>query len=175
MKKLCVWIVSVCLLLAMCSCAASQETAYTPVTPVGEVPAEFADIVAENRFGNARWVGDKLVEVDSHLKWLDMTGNVIASYEIPQGGYYSVKSDALLSTSDGGMLLALGFEERYVSEKEAWASEGGFSSLVIKLDAQANVQWMAELDGVEGTMLLNCLCMMIHSLYHKKHIKITPL
>lgn len=157
MKKLCVWIVSVCLLLAMCSCAASQETAYAPVTPVGEVPAEFADIVAENRFGDVRQVGDKLVRVDSHLTWVDMAGNVIASYEIPQGGYYSVKSDALLSTSDGGMLLALGFQDRYLSETDTWASEAGVSSLVIKLDAYANVEWQTELDDVEGAMLWNCI------------------
>lgn len=158
MKKMLLCLLLGCLLLSASVCEADSWTdrEYTRVSPVGEVPAEFVDIVAENRFGNARWVGDKLVEVDSHLKWLDMSGNVIASYEIPTGGYRSVKNEALLATCDGGMLLALGFEERYVSEKEAWASEGGFSSLVIKLNASANVEWMTELNGVEGAMLDSC-------------------
>jgi len=158
MKRLMMWMMLACLVLTACACDRQYDPrSYGfPVKPVGEVPPEFEEIVAENRFGNARWVGDKLVEVDSHLKWLDMYGNVIAAYEIPTGGYRSVKNDALLSTSDGGMLIALGFEERYVSENKAWASEGGFSSMVIKLDASANVQWMTELDGVEGMMLRNC-------------------
>ena len=160
MKKMRMLAMLLGLLLTLCACDVQSRDAgaeaFTPVKPVGEVPAEFEDIVAENRFGNARWVGDKLVVVDSHIRWLDMYGNVIAAYEIPRGGYRSVKNEALLSTSDGGMLIALGFEERYVSENKAWASEGGFSSMVIKLDASANVQWMTELDGVEGMMLRNC-------------------
>ena len=157
MKKMWMGTMLLCLLALLCACGIGEREAadYAPVKPVGDVPPEFAEIVAENRFGNARWVGDKLVVVDSHLKWLDMAGNVAAAYEIPTGDY-RLKDEALLATSDGGMLIALGFEDRYVSEKDAWASEGGFSSMVIKLDASANVQWMTELDGVEGMMLRNC-------------------
>ena len=121
MKNLLRWSMLACLLLTLCACDMPMRNPmpqeFTPVKPVGEVPAEFAAIVAENRFGNACWVGDKLVEVDSHLKGLDMAGKVIAAYEIPTGGYRDVEDSALLSTSDGGMLLALGLEERYVPEK----------------------------------------------------------
>ena len=158
MRKLWMGTMLLCLLALLCACGMRAQDAaanYAPVKPVGEVPPEFAEIVAENRFGNARRVGDKIVVVDSHLKWLDMAGNVVAAYEIPTGDY-RLKDEALLATSDGGMLIALGFEDRYVSEKDAWASEGGFASMVIKLDASASVQWMTELDGVEGMMLRNC-------------------
>ena len=157
MKKMWMGTILLCLLALLCACGIGEREAadYAPVKPVGEVPPEFAEIVAENRFGNARWVGDKLVVVDSHLKWLDMAGNVVAAYEIPTGNY-RLKDEALLATSDGGMLIALGFEDRYVSEKEAWASEGGFASRVIKLDATANVEWTTGLEGVEGMMLRNC-------------------
>lgn len=56
MKKMTMLATLLCLLLALCACDVPVQDPlgeeFTPVEPVGEVPAEFADIVAENRFAD---------------------------------------------------------------------------------------------------------------------------
>lgn len=162
MKKMRMLALLTCLLLMLCACDMQSRDAgaeeFTPVKPVGEVPAEFEDIVAENRFGDVWQYSCMLVRhSDSQLEFVDMTGSSINVRPLPTNRNLMMRWDSLLATSDGGVIYALGFNDTYHYETKSWASEAGIVSKVVKLDAEGNEQWCTELVDVEGASLWICI------------------
>lgn len=162
MKKMRMLAMLACLLLTLCACGMQRwdtgSEEFTPVKPVGEVPAEFEDIVAENRFRNVWQYSSMLVKrSDSRLEWVDMEGITIVACELPVDRNLLMRWDSLRATRDGGVIYALGFNDTYDYETKSWASEAGVASKVVKLDAEGNEQWSTELVDVEGASLRNCI------------------
>lgn len=162
MKKMRMEALLLCLLIALCACDRpwrdSSAEEFTPVKPVGEVPAEFAEIVAENRFGDVRQYSCMLVRnSDSQLEFVDMTGKSIIVHPLTTNRNLLMRWDSLRATSDGGVIYALGFNDTYNYETKSWASEAGVASKVVKLDAEGNEQWSTELEGVCGASLRSCI------------------
>lgn len=158
MKKMRMLAMLLCLLLTLCACDMQSRDVgaeeFTPVKPVGEVPAEFEDIVAENRFGDVRQYSCMLVRnSDSQLEFVDMTGMNISVHPLQTNRNLMMRWDALCATSDGGVVYVLGFNDTYHYETKSWASEAGVASKVVKLDAEGNEQWCTELEGVEYASL----------------------
>lgn len=162
MKKMRMLAMLLCLLLTLCACGQPTHNPlsedFTPVKPVGEVPAEFEDIVAENRFGDVWQYSCMLVRnSDSQLEFVDMTGMNISVHPLQTNRNLMMRWDALCTTGDGGVIYALGFNDTYDHETKSWASEAGVVSKIVKLDAEGNEQWRTELEGVSGASLQRCI------------------
>ena len=136
------------------------------VEQVGVVPAEFEDIVRENRFKNAVAFSDRLLKaetvsfdsedktVEYKITMTDLYGEPLAVFSVTADKTYHV--DALTATDDGGFLFVLGFSDCYYYDNGAWASADGYASHVIKCDKGGKVEFDTSLVGVEGYALSYC-------------------
>ncbi len=132
---------------------------------VGEVPAEFREVVEKDLFYEGVAFEDcvltaeeTLIDEENHLaSWqvrkLDPYGKELASYALSTDDAYGVLS--LTSTEDGGFLFVLGFSD-FAYGRDSWASDKGFASRVIKCDSQGNLQFDTAFEGVEGSALKVC-------------------
>lgn len=160
MKRMLLCLFCACLLLSGAACEGDTEMKgeYTRVQPVGEVPEEFKDIIGNWQLVNAYPVGEDFFYVSGDgMIWMDKYGDTLAVCPFTYDPLLYVRKGSTIATSDGGILITMGFSERYLSEEKRWASEAGVASQVIKLDAAGNVQWLSELEGVEGLMLTQCI------------------
>lgn len=160
MKKMLLCLLLACQLLTASACETGYwpEREYTHVAPVGEVPAEFVERLEAARLSDACPVGENFVSTHTnHIVWLDKHGATLADCSFAYDPTLHVWEESVTATSDGGLLFTRNFSDRYQSETERWASEDGVASQVIKLDAAGNVQWLSELEGVEGLMLAQCI------------------
>ena len=129
------------------------------VKQVGEVPEEFKDIVKNNVFYNIIAFEERLLNVETiskdeknrtitrKIKMMDLYGKELATYSFSSDDAYHVCT--LTSTNDGGFLFVLGFED-YAYDKNAWASDKGFASRVIKCDKNGKVQFDTAFEQIES-------------------------
>ena len=129
------------------------------VKQVGEVPEEFKDIVKNNVFYNIIAFEERLLNVETiskdeknrtitrKIKMMDLYGKELATYSFSSDDAYHVCT--LTSTNDGGFLFVLGFED-YAYDKNAWASDKGFASRVIKCDKNGIVQFDTAFEQIES-------------------------
>ncbi len=121
---------------------------YQPVEPVGEVPKEFELVISENRLYDAvafkdRLLRSRITEANERIytqliEMMDLYGNGLASYSFVADRAYRVS--ALLATEDGGFLVVLSFED-YTYAPNAWASDDGYGSRVLKCDKNGKLQF----------------------------------
>ena len=78
---------------------------------------------------------------------MDLYGKELATYSFSSDDAYHVCT--LTSTNDGGFLFVLGFED-YAYDKNAWASDKGFASRVIKCDKNGKVQFDTAFEQIES-------------------------
>ena len=136
------------------------------VEQVGVVPAEFENVVRENRFKNAVAFSDRLLKAETvsydsedktvgyKITMTDLYGEPLAVYSVTADVTYHI--DALTATDDGGFLFVLGFSDCYYDDNGAWASADGYASHVIKCDKGGKVEFDTSLVGVEGYALSYC-------------------
>lgn len=128
--------------------------AFTKAEPVGGVPEEYRAIIEGdllNRrkgavtaaFGRAALCAK--TEDGWDIALYDAHGAELIRKTLPPDEDRPV---VLVSpTSDGGLICVRGFMERQ-REDGSWATDGGFSSTVLKYAAEGRLQWEKELDGV---------------------------
>ena len=160
------WILFVCALFIV-GCSGSGTTPQNEmksVTPVGVLPKSFREIVENNTFYDAVAFDGRLLKAEScttdevtstaayQIRMMDLYGKDLAVYTCNVEDTYHPTT--LTATADGGFLFVLGFQDRYA--QNAWASEQGFASRVIKCDQVGNVQFDTTFQGIEGTALRYC-------------------
>ena len=143
----------------------SDQNAFQSIAQVGQIPDEFKRIVANNAFNGVtafenRLLKSEIVEtkgedrtVSYEIKMMDLYGNGIATYACNSNDAYHVNT--LTATHDGGFLFVLGFSD-YAYDQNAWASDNGFASRIIKCDKDGALQFDTSLDNVEGRALRHC-------------------
>ncbi|MBQ6676455.1 MAG: hypothetical protein IJM71_00240, partial [Clostridia bacterium] len=144
--------------------AAEAETdgGYKKVEPFGTVPAEFEDIVRENKFKYVYAFSDRLLKVETvpsdtdsktvgyKITMTDLYGVPVADHTVETDDSYSVS--ALTATSDGGFLFVLGFDEY----AEPAADRDGCASRIIKCAGDGKVEFDLPLEGVGTDSLQFC-------------------
>ena len=144
--------------------ARDADGGYKKVEPFGTVPAEFEDIVRENKFKYVYAFSDRLLKVETvsdretltaehKITMTDLYGEPVASYTVSTDDAHYV--GVLTATSDGGFLFVLGFED-HVREDGSWASDGGYASRVVKCDKNGDLVFDTALDGIEVEALRFC-------------------
>ncbi len=144
-----------------------DQSQYHKTVPVGEVPEEFKEVVAQNLFyeaiaGKDRLLTGRALATSSHLYTYQYTlrdryGDLLAEVSIP------IDSDSLypgpaMIVSDGGFVATIVFEDHYRSEDQCWASEQeDVISCILKYDASGKLQWKTELPNVNGYALHFCI------------------
>lgn len=161
-----------CLILFVCAlfivgCSgsdASPQNGMKRVTPVGVVPDSFREIVESNAFYDAVAFDGKLLKTELcatneatststyRIRMMDLYGKDLAVHICNVADVYHPTT--LTATADGGFLFVLGFQDRYA--QNAWASEQGFASHIVKCDQNGTVQFDTALDGIEGAALRYC-------------------
>ncbi|MBQ8753140.1 MAG: hypothetical protein IJZ13_08570 [Clostridia bacterium] len=136
---------------------------YTPVEPVGEVPAAFADIVKDNLFQSVTAFEDRLLCVEEAptdtftVRMYDYQGAQLAIYSC-EAEHTSFMDNGLIATSDGGFLFVLGFYDEYDGGLRGgtdglWASENGVSSRIVKCTTDGRLEWACVAENYDGSML----------------------
>ena len=144
-----------------------DQSQYHKTIPVGEVPEEFKEVVAQNLFyeaiaGKDRLLTGRALATSAHLytyqyTLLDRYGDLLAEVSIP------IDSDSLypgpaMIVSDGGFVATIVFEDHYRSEDQCWASEKeDVISCILKYDASGKLQWKTELPNINGYALHLCI------------------
>lgn len=144
-----------------------DQSQYHKTVPVGEVPEEFKEVVAQNLFyeaiaGKDRILTKQALATSSHLYTYQYTlrdryGDLLAEVSVP------IDSDSLypgpaMIVSDGGFVATIVFEDHYRSEDQCWASEKeDVISCILKYDASGKLQWKTELPNVNGYALHLCI------------------
>lgn len=129
---------------------------YQKTEPFGTIPEEFKKIVEDNTFNHGIAFSDRVLkyteENDCYNVFMyDLYGKTLASCKINKLSYRNITT--LLATSDGGFLVSIGFNERYLVSEGIWAGELGVSSKIIKYDNKGNIHWETELEDFEGETL----------------------
>lgn len=168
-KRICVigcLLVLFCILLAGCGDrdVSIPEKQLENVERIGQVSAEFADIVENNLFYEITAFEDRLLKteicswdeenhtMEQRVWMMDLYAKELASYTCTTDDAYHVTT--LTATNDGGFLFVLGFSDRYRDGQ--WVSENGFASRVIKCDSDGNVQFDTPFVDVEERALRFC-------------------
>ena len=144
-----------------------DQSQYHKTVPVGEVPEEFKEVVAQNLFYEAIAGKDciltkQAIATSSHLYTYQYTlrdryGDLLTEVSIP------IDSDSLypgpaMIVSDGGFVATIVFEDHYRSEDQCWASEKeDVISCILKYDASGKLQWKTELPNINGYALHLCI------------------
>lgn len=159
-------VILVLFLLAATGCAQTRSPhlsspAYKAVTPVGNVPAAFEQIVKDNLFADATAFTDRLLkwEYTEHgylISMYDFSGKLIASHSCTTD-IDTFHISSLIATSDGGFLFGLGFYDHYNADEQAWESEKGVYSRIIKCNADGQTQWDVKLENYTNQMLRECI------------------
>lgn len=141
-----------------------QSFTFKSVEPVGEVPDEFKNIVENNLFYRASAHGEKLIKIESTplddsghnqrclIQTMDKHGASLLEYETTSDRNHRI--DTYIPTLDNGILFVLGFQDSAV--EDAWASDSGFVSRIIKTDKDGNVQFDTSFDQLEGSAFKYC-------------------
>ncbi|MBR3415937.1 MAG: hypothetical protein IKH09_04510 [Clostridia bacterium] len=143
--------------------AAEAETdgGYKKVEPFGTVPAEFEDIVRENKFKYVYAFSDRLLKAETvsdretltaehKITMTDLYGVPVADHTVETDDAYYVS--ALTATDDGGFLFVLGFDDY----SESAADRDEYASRIIKCDKNGDVVFDTPLDGIGGDSLEFC-------------------
>ena len=144
-----------------------DQSQYHKTVPVGEVPEEFKEVVAQNLFhqaiaGKDRLLTGRALATSAHLYTYQYTlrdryGDLLTEVSIP------IDSDSLypgpaMIVSDGGFVATIVFEDHYRSEDQCWASEKeDVISCILKYDASGKLQWKTELPNINGYALHFCI------------------
>ena len=141
-----------------------QSFTFKSVEPLGEVPDEFRNIVENNLFYRASAHGEKLIKIESTplddsghnqrclIQTMDKHGASLLEYETTSDRNHRI--DTYIPTLDDGILFVLGFQDSAV--EDAWASDSGFVSRIIKTDKDGNVQFDTSFDQLEGSAFKYC-------------------
>lgn len=142
-----------------------EQREFKAVEQVGNIPDEFKTLITKNSFRGITACGEKMLKSDIiskdederlvayKIKMMDLFGKDLAIYTCSVDDAYQVMT--LIATSDGGFLFVLGFED-YAYNQNEWASDGGFSSRVIKCDSKGKLEFDASFENVEGEALRYC-------------------
>ena len=135
------------------------------VEQVGQIPDMFKKIIENNLYEDVVAFDERLLTTEicsrdeanrtvvHKIHMLDLYGNELASYTLGSDDAYHVTT--LTATDDGGFLFVLGFQD-YAYGQNAWASDKGVASRVIKCDSRGNLQFDTSFEGVEGCALEYC-------------------
>ena len=134
------------------------------IAQVGDVPEEFQEIIAEDRFRHVEAFTDRLMEVTTTssedgktithtVTMMDLYGEILASYQIEYNDAYGVTSAT--PTEDGGFIFAFGFNSSYIPGRDQ--IETGYHSRIIKCDAEGEVLFDKKLDSVSIGSLGTCI------------------
>ena len=143
----------------------TEDTRHTEsIAQVGEVPEEFREIIAEDRFRNVSVSSDRLVKVGS--VWskdgdskksaviiMDLYGEVLASHMVEYNAAYDMSAVTL--TKDGGFIFAFGYNDHYIPGRDQL--ETGYHSRIIKCDAEGQVLFDKKLESVKIGALGKCI------------------
>lgn len=144
---------------------ASHQDELKSVEQVAQVPEEFQKVVEDNVFKDitafdGRLLKTEICSVDEEnktvvhkVRMMDTYGKDLAAYACSSDDAYHVST--LTATDDGGFLFVLGFQD-YAYDQNAWASDKGIASHVIKCDSYGKLQFDTAIDGVEGAALKYC-------------------
>lgn len=172
MKKCSVFMCMLVTLMCFAVLAGCANTIQTPtadahkaVAHVGQVPDAFKSIVENNLFHGAVAFENRLLKAQTleaneesrtvtyQIQMMDLYGSDLAAYTCNSGDAYHVST--LTATRDGGFLFVLGFSD-YAYGQDAWASDNGFASRIIKCDPKGKLQFEVPFDGVEGDGFQYC-------------------
>ena len=143
----------------------TEDTRHTEsIAQVGEVPEEFREIIAENRFRNVSVSSDRLVKVGSiwskdgdskksAVIIMDLYGEVLASHMVEYNAAYDMSAVTL--TEDGGFIFAFGYNDHYIPGRDQL--ETGYHSRIIKCDAEGQVLFDKKLESVKIGALGKCI------------------
>lgn len=143
----------------------TEDTRHTEsIAQVGEVPEEFREIIAEDRFRNVSVSSDRLVKVGSiwskdgdskksAVIIMDLYGEVLASYMVEYNAAYDMSAVTL--TEDGGFIFAFGYNDHYIPGRDQL--ETGYHSRIIKCDAEGQVLFDKKLESVKIGALGKCI------------------
>ena len=164
MKKFAAVLFIICIIFTGCGkekpAPVNTGSEFHTTVPVGKVPAEFEKIVGENLFsGYDYYAGDdrvaRLYESGNgkyDFTVYDFYGSELYKTSLEKTPYHHVDDYAV--TSDGGLIVSLGFSDRYVYDLKKYASEITRAvSYVIKIDKSGDVEWERELNGHERDSL----------------------
>ncbi len=138
------------------------------VYPISEIPEVFGKIAADNAFEYVQVYADRLIKwerlssdweartVEQKITVMDLYGRETSSYTFTSRDAHRIT--ALIPTSDGGYIFALGFEDVcYDHDSQSWASDYGVESKIIKCDKNSNPQFEVTLDNVTcGAFFASC-------------------
>ncbi|MBR4820207.1 MAG: hypothetical protein IKZ74_09165, partial [Clostridiales bacterium] len=143
----------------------TEDTRHTEsIAQVGEVPEEFREIIAEDRFRNVSVSSDRLVKVGSiwskdgdskksAVIIMDLYGEVLASHMVEYNAAYDMSAVTL--TKDGGFIFAFGYNDHYIPGRDQL--ETGYHSRIIKCDAEGQVLFDKKLESVKIGALGKCI------------------
>ncbi|MBO4650643.1 MAG: hypothetical protein J5653_05580 [Clostridiales bacterium] len=143
----------------------TEDTRHTEsIAQVGEVPEEFREIIAENRFRNVSVSSDRLVKVESiwfkdgqskksAVIIMDLYGEILASHIVECNAAYDISAVTL--TDDGGFIFAFGYNDHYIPGRDQL--ETGYHSRIIKCDAEGQVLFDKKLESVKIGALGTCI------------------
>ena len=143
----------------------TEDTRHTEsIAQVGEVPEEFREIIAEDRFRNVSVSSDRLVKVGSiwskdgdskksAVIIMDLYGEVLASHMVEYNAAYDLSAVTL--TEDGGFIFAFGYNDHYIPGRDQL--ETGYHSRIIKCDAEGQVLFDKKLESVKIGALGKCI------------------
>lgn len=143
----------------------TEDTRHTEsIAQVGEVPEEFREIIAEDRFRNVSVSSDRLVKVGSiwskdgdskksAVIIMDLYGEVLASHMVEYNAAYDMSAVTL--TEDGGFIFAFGYNDHYIPGRDQL--ETGYHSRIIKCDAEGQVLFDKKLESVKIGALGKCI------------------
>ena len=143
----------------------TEDTRHTEsIAQVGEVPEEFREIIAENRFRNVSVSSDRLVKVESiwykdgqskksAVIIMDLYGEILASHIVECNAAYDISAVTL--TEDGGFIFAFGYNDHYIPGRDQL--ETGYHSRIIKCDAEGQVLFDKKLESVKIGALGTCI------------------
>lgn len=164
MKKFAAVLFIICIIFTGCGkekpAPINTGSEFHTTVPVGKVPAEFEKIVGENLFKRYDYyAGDdrvaRLYESGNgkyDFTVYDFYGSELYKTSLEKTPYHFVDSYAV--TSDGGLIVSLGFSDRYVYDLKKYASEITRAvSYVIKINKSGDVEWERELNGYERDSL----------------------
>jgi|GEM_PF-1569388 len=164
MKKFAAVLFIICIIFTGCGkekpTPVNTGSEFHTTTPVGKVPAEFEKIVGENLFsGYDYYAGEDRVAClyqSGNGKYdftvYDFYGSELFKTTIEKTPYHFVDSYAV--TSDGGLIVSLGFSDQYIYDLKKYASQlESAVSYVIKFDKSGSIEWERELNGHERNSL----------------------
>ena len=167
-KEIVLLVTLICLIL-FSGCEDTKQAAITDspknIEHIGQIPDDFKRIIENDVFNGAiafenRLLKSQIIEdneenrtVTHHIQMMDLYGNTLAAYTCNSDNAYHVST--LTATRDGGFLFVLGFSD-YAYGQNAWASDNGFASRIIKCDQNGKLEFETQLDGVDGYALQHC-------------------